>query len=239
MKLFTKKTAPVLSEELADRILDNIFEACQAEPPTISLQALISYTRYRRERFSFQKALLVVILLLFCMLPFLFLYPKVSLTLLSTDEPYLPTYEITVDTLLPVSSVYADVAGQRLLVTAAGAHTYTVEPRANGTLTVTVTLINNQYQTVTATVSAIDTTAPTCTSHSQEDGQVCLTLADEGSGVDYDGITALDAEGRELAPLSVDAETQTAVFASPETSLDVYVPDHAGNTLHLRLTRKQ
>lgn len=111
MILFKKKTAPALSEALADRMLENIFDACQAEPNTIPLKTLISYTRYRRERFSFQKILLVVILLLFCLLPLLFLYPGVSLQLQPTDTPWLPTYRIDVDTLLPVSSVYAEVDG--------------------------------------------------------------------------------------------------------------------------------
>lgn len=90
MILFKKKTAPALSEALADRMLENIFDACQAEPNTIPLKTLISYTRYRRERFSFQKILLVVILLLFCLLPLLFLYPGVSLQLQPTDTPWLP-----------------------------------------------------------------------------------------------------------------------------------------------------
>ena len=52
MMLFKKKTAPALSEALADRMLENIFNACQTEPNTIPLKTLISYTRYRRERFS-------------------------------------------------------------------------------------------------------------------------------------------------------------------------------------------
>jgi len=39
----------------------------------------------------------------------------------ATDTPWLPTYRIDVDTLLPVSSVYAEVDGARLLVAAAGA----------------------------------------------------------------------------------------------------------------------
>lgn len=161
---------------------------------------MISYTRYRRERFSFQKILLVVILLLFCLLPLLFLYPGVSLQLQPTDTPWLPTYRIDVDTLLPVSSVYAEVDGARLLVAAAGENTYIVEPRANGTLSVTVTLINNQYQTVTVPVSDVDTEAPACSSHSQKDGKVWLTLEDSGSGVDYSSITALDQVAVRRAP---------------------------------------
>lgn len=238
MILFKKKTAPALSEALADRMLENIFDACQAEPNTIPLKTLISYTRYRRERFSFQKILLVVILLLFCLLPLLFLYPGVSLQLQPTDTPWLPTYRIDVDTLLPVSSVYAEVDGARLLVAAAGENTYSVEPRANGTLSVTVTLINNQYQTVTVPVSDVDTEAPACSSHSQKDGKVWLTLEDSDSGVDYSSITALDQDGRQAAPLQVDEAGQTAVFSCPEHFLDVCVPDRAGNTLHLRITMK-
>ncbi len=238
MKLFAKETVPVLSERLADRMLSNIFEACQAEPPTVSLETLLSYSRYRRERFSFQKIILVIILLLFCLLPFLFISPNIDLKADSEAPSYLPSYQITVDSLLPVRNVYAEVDGQRVLVTAAADHSYTAEPRVNGTLSVTVTLVNNQYQTVTTEISAIDVTPPTCLSHSQEDGVVTLTLDDENSGVDYENITALDGNGSAVVPLRVDAESQTAVFAAPDDVLDVYVPDLAGNTLHLRLTTK-
>lgn len=238
MKLFHKETVPVLSEQLADRMLSNIFESAQAEPPTIPLKTLISYSRYRRERFSFQKVLLVIILLLFSLLPFLFLSPDIRLEADTELPSYLPAYRITVDSLLPIRSVYAEVDGQRLLVTAVGDHSYTVEPRVNGTLSVTVTLVNNQYQTVTEEISSIDVTAPTCTSYTQGDGIVTLTLEDADSGVDYTGITALDAHGSAISPLSVNETDRTAVFAAPSETLDVYVPDLAGNTLHLRLTVK-
>lgn len=238
MKLFKKETVPVLSEQLADRMLSNIFEVSQAEPPTIPLKTLISYSRYRRERFSFQKVLLVIILLLFCLLPFLFLSPKIQLEAETEVPAYLPSYQITVDSLLPIRSVYAEVDGQRLLVTAAENHSYTIEPRANGTLSVTVTLVTNQYQTVTTEISSIDVTAPTCTSYTQGDGVVTLTLEDTDSGVDYGNITALDTDGSAVSPLSVNEAEQTAIFAAPSEALEVYVPDLAGNTLHLRLTVK-
>ncbi len=238
MKLFHKETVPVLSEQLADRMLSNIFEAAQAEPPTIPLKTLISYSRYRKERFSFQKGLLVIILLLFCLLPFLFLSPDIRMEADTALPSYLPSYRISVDSLLPIRSVYAEVDGQRLLVTAAENHSYTVEPRTNGTLSVTVTLVNNQYRTVTTEISSIDVTAPTCTSYIQENGVVTLTLDDADSGVDYTGITALDADGSAVFPLSVNEADRTAIFSAPSETLDVYVPDRAGNTLHLRLTVK-
>ena len=68
-KLFKRSAAPALSDRLAERMLEHIFDACQVQPNTIPLKTLISYSNYRRERFSFQKSLLVAILLLFCLLP--------------------------------------------------------------------------------------------------------------------------------------------------------------------------
>ncbi len=111
---------------------------------------------------------------------------------------------------------------------AAGENTYIVEPRANGTLSVTVTLINNQYQTVTVPVSGVDTEAPACSSHSQKDGKVWLTLEDSGSGVDYSSITALDQDGRRSAPFRWTRPDRRLYSPCPEHFLDVCVPDRAG-----------
>lgn len=237
-KLFKRSAAPALSDRLAERMLEHIFDACQVQPNTIPLKTLISYSNYRRERFSFQKSLLVAILLLFCLLPFLFLYPEVRLQEQTGGSSLLPVYRISVDTLLPVSSVRATLDGDPLLVSAAGDRSYTVQPHANGTLAVTVTLVNNQYQRVTVPVSCVDTEAPTCSSYYQENGRVYLTLEDDSSGVRYRDITALDQDGNPAEPLALNRKAGLAVFSCPDQFLDVYVPDQAGNTLHLRITMK-
>ena len=68
---FMKKSRiPELNQDLASQMLRNVFEACQAEPNSVPLEVLISYSNYRKERFAFQKYVLRAILVLFCLLPF-------------------------------------------------------------------------------------------------------------------------------------------------------------------------
>ena len=62
---------PVLDQKVADQMLSNIFEACHVQPNSIPLEVLTSYSNYRKERFAFQKFTLMLIIILFCMLPFL------------------------------------------------------------------------------------------------------------------------------------------------------------------------
>ena len=55
------------------------------------------------------------------------------------------------------------------------------------------------------------------------------------SGVDYDGIYAVNGAGIRIQPAETDPDTGTVVFPYPEEAWDVYIPDHIGNTLHLAL----
>lgn len=51
---FKKSTEPQLDIDNANKILENIFAANQAEPNTIPLDVLAAYSHYRKKRFSFQ-----------------------------------------------------------------------------------------------------------------------------------------------------------------------------------------
>ena len=75
MKAFRKSSVPQLDIEAAGRILAQAFEANQMELNTIPLEVLASYSNYRRERFTLQRTILVIIMTLFLLLPFLFVPP--------------------------------------------------------------------------------------------------------------------------------------------------------------------
>ena len=67
-----KQTEPTLSQEAAGQMLSNVFEACDFEANRVPLEVLQSYSHYRRERNILQKAIIVLVVLLFLMLPVLF-----------------------------------------------------------------------------------------------------------------------------------------------------------------------
>ena len=64
----------------ATKLLENVFEECDVEPNTVPMEALSAYSGYRKERFFLQRLILVIAIVLFLMLPFLFISPdyKVS-----------------------------------------------------------------------------------------------------------------------------------------------------------------
>lgn len=236
MTLFLKNKQPQLDIEEASKILENIFSASQVEPNTVPLDILTAYSNYRRERFSLQRTILVIIMVLFLLLPFLFIAPFFSIELKSPKDALNPSYQITLDTFMPVQRVTADIDGHNIPVYETASHIYSIEPSMNGHMTVSVTLINHQTISHSVDVDTVDVEAPLVVSNSVDQDNIYLYLSDTGSGIDYTGIKAIDLSGQEFSPVSYDPVSNCVAFAYPQESLNVYIPDHAGNTLQLILT---
>ena len=227
-------SSPSLDMRTADQMLQNVFDVCGVESNTIPLEVLSSYSNYRRERFALQKILLILMMVLFALLPILFIPPSYSVDLAaksSVDQEY----GISVDSFLPVSYVTASLNGQNVPVYHTGEKDYAVIPDQNGLLEIKVALINRQYITREVAITGIDTEHPAVTTHAVAEGKVFLYVTDEDSGVDYEGIYALTLTGEELRP-DYDEVHGYFSFDYPEDSLYIYVPDHAGNQLHLILS---
>lgn len=233
---FSKKNqVPELDQDLASQMLLNVFEACQTEPSSIPLDVLISYSNYRKERFAFQKYVVIAILILFALIPFLFIYPAFTVTLATMNSTYPPVYSFALDTPFPIKSVVAELNGKPVSVSQTKSRTFSIEPTENGIMQISVTLINNQVHTETINVDTIDTKRPVYKSSSRKGQWVYLYVSDDTSGIDYEHITANDADGNSVKPYSYDEKNDCIIFLYQQTDLDVYIPDKAGNTLHLIL----
>lgn len=230
-----KTPTPQLDVTLADQILQNVFADSQTPPSSIPLEVLISYSNYRKERFAFQKLVLIFIILLFCLLPFLFIYPDFEIVLDGNGGSYPPTYTFSLDTDFPIKSVVATLNDTPLSVTQTGTQSFSLEPSKNGVLLVSVTLWNNQTNTEIIEVDTLDTTAPVFLSSKKENQQILLYVNDAYSGIDYKNITAVDSNGKPASVSRYNELEGVVVFDYPQTSLDIYIPDFAGNTLHLVL----
>ncbi len=239
MKIFHKSSAPQLDFETANRILKQAFEANEMEDNSIPLEVLASYSSYRRDRFTLQRTILMIIMVLFLLLPLLFI-PS-SFTVKENDElarNYNPVYKLTVDTFLPVDRVNASIDGRNIPVYEVDAHVYSIEPSRNGTMKVTVTLVNRQQSTQYVDVSTVDRELPIATSCTKKGDLLYLYLSDNESGVDFQSIRAIDLTGREIAPVSIEETTGCIVFPVVDDTLNVYVSDLAGNQLQLILSIK-
>lgn len=240
-KQLKKSDIPALDNQIAKQMLENIFEACDMEANKIPLEVLSSYSNYRRERFALQKLILIIMMVLFFLLPVLFIAPTVSIQETSASTQTDPVYELHVSSVFPpVSRVTATIDGHNIPVYETGTRQYSIEPTANGTMIVTVVLANHQYTVENIEVSGIDRTSPVLISNEVQDGQLLLYLQDEegGSGIDYEHIYAADGTGNQILPVSWDEETGCVIFDYPTSSLNIFVPDLAGNTLQLILTLK-
>lgn len=233
-----KPKGPELDEKTASQMLANIFDACEVEPNSIPLTVLTSYSNYRRERFLLQRIVLIIIMLFFCLVPLLFIAPDIQLNLKEEGIKNKPAYELVVDTFIPVSRITATINGSNIPVYEVADRTYSIEPTLNGTMTVTVTLKNRQFSSVTCEVDGVDTDSPVVISDKMADDQIYLYLSDPDSGIDYENISAMDIEGKEVKAAFYDEEGNYIVFDYPDKSLNIYIPDKMGNTLHLILTVK-
>lgn len=236
MKLFKKNDIPQLDTETANKILGNTFEANEQTPNTVPLEVLTAYSNYRRERFTLQRTVLVVMMTFFMLLPFLFIPP--SFTVTSQSEGYLsnPIYGMEVDSFMLVERITASIDGHNIPVYEVDSHMYSIEPTANGEMEVTVTLINRQTLTKTITVNNVDSNSPIVMDSRMESGIIYLYVTDAESGVDYDGIHSVTLGGQTVEPVSVNPKEGLITFERQDESLNVFIPDLAGNELHIILT---
>lgn len=236
MKIFKKSSIPQLDLETASRILEHAFEANQMETNTIPLDVLVSYSNYRRERFTLQRTILVVIMTLFLLLPLLFIPSSFTVERIDTDTPYNPVFRLEVDSFMLVERVSASIDGSNIPVYETDAHVYSIEPTKNGQMAVTVTLANKQTRTEYIDVTAVDREVPVVTSCERDEERIYLYLSDWDSGVDFPAIQAVNLSGAPVIPDSVNPATGCVTFTEVTDSLNVFVPDLAGNKLQIVLT---
>ncbi len=225
---------PELTPQELSAVLSRVFEKSGHHSNTVPVDLLGSYAVYRKERFHLQKRVLAGLLVIFLLIPLLFITPGFDVVQSSAaGERGLPVYEIKVRSMLPLNSVTAKIRKRSLPVYEAGARQFTVEPTRNGNLTIEVTLFNLQKTQETLEVSDVDSHGPVLVSSETTQDTVTLYVADEGIGVDYREIYAAGASGESYSPLRIDEAEGIVEFAYPQENWDVYIPDHIGNTLHL------
>ena len=197
------------------QILDEVFKECDKKPNSIPVEALSAYSVYRKERFGLQRGILIAAMVFFLLLPILFIGPTVKVDAIPVGERGLPVVSIDVAPGLPVGKVVADVDSYSLPVYEAGAFEYSIEPTRNGTITIEVELINKQSVTKEIEMDFVDEHGPELVDSRIEDDKVILTVNDDGMGVNYRKIFAVDSEGNKYFPVSYDEETGEVIFEYP------------------------
>ena len=230
------KSIPPLSKEVADQMLSNVFEACDFEPNRVPLEVLQSYSHYRRERHILQKCIIVLVVLLFLMLPVLFITANVEVGWVEGTPPGSPIVQVIAKSIIPVESVTASLGEYTLDVYQVSDGIYQVHPKANGTLMVTVTLANKQFTEHKIEVTGVDVEPPVLLGSQLTDGELEIFFSDGMSAIDFSTVYAVDTKGQVVYPLRHDSDALSVTFAYPDSHLNIFVTDTCGNTLQLVLT---
>lgn len=228
-----KMKQPQLDQETARRILENALKANNLEANRIPLEVLASYSNYRRERFTLQRVIIVLVLIAFLLMPLLFIPPKCAMEQVEDVGRGRPAFEVQVDTFLPIRRVTATIDGVNMPVYEVGESLYSIQPTANGEMFVEATLLNGQSAVLTWQVETVDTAPPVLVRDEYKDGMLNLYVADEGLGVNYDTVYALSIRGERIVPVSISREERRISFAYPEDTMNIYIEDMVGNTLQL------
>lgn len=235
MSLFKKKEkGPVLSPEHAEQILFEVFDSCGFEKNTVPLDVLLSYANYRKEKYTFQKTAIIFVLVLFMLLPLLFVTAEILIAVNFSKENSNPEYTVTVAPFIPVDSISVKMNGRTVPIYEVNSHEFVIKPTDSGEMSVTVTLFNQQTSTDIISVEGVDTTPPTLVSVDTEDDKVSVNVEDTESGVDYSGITAVNTEGESVV-WTHDEANDLLLLDYPSSVVTIFVPDMRGNVLTVKL----
>lgn len=83
-----------------------------------------------------------------------------------------------------------------------------------------------------------DVHGPEIAGDSLEQDVLSITVTDKDTGVFFEGIYAKDDDGSIVKPSSFDKDKSVVKFEHPEKSLNIYIPDNAGNVTHALFTEK-
>lgn len=227
-----------LDPQVASQMLSNIFDACDIEANTVPLEVLTSYSNYRKERFLTQKIILAILLLLFFLLPILFVAPKFTLEQKEGEVPGKPYVALQVTNLIPTDKINAMMGDSKVPVYEMADGTYQVIPDRNGQLEVTVTLMNEQYTTRSIKVTDVDTKSPVLISSERIDGKLMIYFEEDSGILDYENIYAKTTDGEIIKPLSYSEKDLCVTFSYPTEPINIYVSDISDNTLQVVLTLK-
>lgn len=219
----------------AEQMLSNVFIACGREPNSVPLEALSSYSNYRKERYTLQRSVIVVVLVLFMLLPVLFFAAEIRITQDNPHSEANPVYTVSVSSRIPIGRIRAELGGRNVPIYEISANEYRIQPRGNGEMNISVALLNRQITSCDFTVSDVDVEQPQLISSETDDDCIYLYVSDAQSGVDYAAVTIADADGSLSAPISWNADAGCIVLAYPAQVQTVRIPDLRGNVLRVQL----
>lgn len=212
----------------ANRILTNALAVCGIAPSDVPVDVLETWMNYTKPGIYRVRYLIYSMLAILVLLPLLFVKPSVKAEWTGSGDGG-AEYSLSIHSLLPVSSVSAELNGSPADLEKAGYREYRAVAGENGTLDITVRSVNGQTYTRSYDLTPFDTEPPVLIASDRRSGKFYLTVRETYSGIDYEGITG-------LTPESYDPQSGLLVFPVPDAEVTVTIPDNAGNTLTVSLS---
>ena len=222
-----------LDHHAANGLLNSVYAACDLSPSTVPVEVLEGWSNYKKSKFRIVRMITYVILVILILLPVMFFQPAVSVERTDVDYTASASYQVEVKSFLPTRDISAEINGNSIPMSRSETGGYLLQVSENGTLTVEVTSANGQIVSKEYEVAYIDTEKPALVRSYSEDGIVYLVLRDPYSGIDYEGITAVGSDGKEIETESADEKEGIISYKIPKDPITVSIPDKAGNVLSL------
>lgn len=162
--------------------------------------------------------------------------PKGDVAIGETSDFISTNIELKVKSLLPIKEPVLSLDGTPVAITKTGSRTYTATLTSNGVLEVDLESVNKMKNVFFEQVNILDDTPPTVKEKKTEDGILTVQLEDSQSGVDYSSVYAVDDDGRQILPLSIDQSTGTVTFPIKKENLTVCAKDKTGHELRETIT---
>lgn len=234
-----REKTPKLSTTEAEAILQEVFLECYADTNSIPIEQMEQYSNYRTERLSLQRVLSIALFIAFILLPIFFIPPRFNVSESEAGDRGLPVYTVTVYSRLPIKSVTAIMENYSLPVCQREKNVFTVEPTANGSITVTVTLFSGQWNSRTFNINVLDETAPKYIGSSLDGEVLYIYVKDDESKIDYDKAYLEDEKGQITKQLSFNEEVGYFEITSIPESGILHVFDKYENELTVSIAKKQ
>lgn len=146
---------PKITMELAEKTLENVFNACNIEPNKTPISKLLEEQKNIQRFHQSIIYLSVFALVLLVLSPLAFIRPYLEISPSSIDQNKI-TMKIQTSKIIPAASVQATINGEPITVTKISDSLYLVDITENGEFKATVTGMNFQTSYETATISNMD-----------------------------------------------------------------------------------
>ena len=190
-----------------------------------------SHTRRRSDGFRH--------VLLFYVLPFLIFNgilfycvtasPKLTIEVADTQDYLTTQVRVQVTSLFPVKSLEVTLVGTPLEMTQESKRSYVVTVNKNGSVEADITNINGMFGQFFDHVNVLDDVPPTFDSPKFDKDILTLNVNDSQSGVNFDSIKAVNADGQSIEPLVFDRSSGIISYKVGSNGIQITALDKAGN----------